>query len=457
MKISRTRVSLGATLVAAAAGLGGIAHSQIQSNIIDEIVWVVGDEAIFRSDVEEQLSSMKLDGSPMPANPYCVIPEQLAVEKLYLHQARQDTIEPPEAQVNATVERRLDYFVAGLGSRERVEQYFRKPMAELRAQLREVVRTQYIINTVQNNLTKNVKATPALVKKYFASLPEDSIPYVPLQVEAQIIMFYPTVPQQEVEDVKARLRDYSDRVNNGEAEFSTLAIMYSEDGSSVQGGELGYHGRADWVPEFANVAFSLTEPGKVSRIVETEYGYHIIQLIGKRGEQVNVRHILLRPHVSAEALEQSRRAMDSLRNEITKGTFTFDEAARYASHDKDTRNNRGVMMNQETGSSRFEMQQLPPAVAAAVEGLEPGQLSPAFIMKDPKRNQDVVAMVRLTSRTPGHRATLSDDYNLIKDMYEAAERQNVIRRWIEQKIRGTYIRIEDGWGNCDFQYDGWIH
>lgn len=447
------------TIIALAAIAAGsflaLAQTPANNNIVDEIVWVVGDEAVFRSDIEEELQQLRAEGSALPPNPYCVIPEQLAVQKLYLHQAKIDTIEAPEGQLNNQVERRLDYMEAGLGSREKVEQYFHKSYAALRNQLREVMRTQYIIGQVQENLTKDVKATPSLVKKYFAAMPEDSIPYVPLQVETQIIMVYPQVPQSEIDAIKDRLRDISERVNNGESEFATQAIMYSEDGSAMQGGELGYHGRADWVPEFSNVAFQLSDPKKVSRIVETEYGYHIIQLIDKRGEQVNVRHILLRPHVSSADLEKARLNLDSLRNEIVKGKFTFDEAARYASHDKDTRNNRGVMMNQKTGSSRFEMQDLPPEVATVVEKMQPGDISQAFVMKDPKRNQDVVAVVRLTSRTPGHRANLAEDYNQIKEMYLAARKQEVIDEWVEQKIKNTYTRIEESWGNCDFRYKGW--
>ena len=455
MKSLISKIAASLLALTGAGSLIALAQSPANNNIVDEIVWVVGDEAVFRSDIEEELQQLRAEGGSLPLNPYCVIPEQLAVQKLYLHQAKMDTIEAPEGQLNTQVDRRLDYFVAGLGSKEKVEQYFRKSFPELRNQLRDVMRTQYIIGQVQETLTKDVKATPSLVKKYFAALPVDSIPYVPLQVETQIIMVYPQVPQSEIDAIKDRLRDISERVNNGESDFSTQAIMYSEDGSAMQGGELGFHGRADWVPEFSNVAFQLSDPKKVSRIVETEYGYHIIQLIDKRGEQVNVRHILLRPHVSSADLEKARLNLDSLRKEIVGGKFTFDEAARYASHDKDTRNNRGVMMNQNTGSSRFEMQDLPPEVAVQVEKMQPGDISSAFVMKDPKRNQDVVAVVRLTSRTPGHRATLSEDYNMIKEMYLAARKQEVINEWVEKKISTTYNRIEDSWGNCEFQYKGW--
>lgn len=453
MKRKHFLISVAAVAITAIATF---AQTPVKSNSVDEVIWVVGDEPIYRSDVEEQYNELKLEGGTLPASPYCAVPEKLAVEKLYMHQAKIDTIEPNEGTVNGAVDRRLNYFIAGLGSKERVEQYFRKSLPELRDQLHDVIRTQYIVQQIQNNLTKNLKATPNDVKKYFNTLPEDSVPYIPLQVEAQVIMFYPVVPKQEIEDVKARLRDYAERVNSGESDFSTLAIMYSEDGSSMKGGELGFHGRADFVPEFSNVAFALNDPKKVSRIVETEYGYHIIQLIEKRGDQVNVRHILLRPHVSSESLEDSRQRLDSLKREIERGRFSFEEAAHYASHDKDTRNNKGIMVNQATGSSYFEMSQLPPEIASRVEKMEVGQLSDAFVMKDQTKNRDVVALVKLTNRIPGHRANLAEDYNRIKEMYENHAREEKIRKWIEEKIAETYVRIEKGWDNCDFEYNGWL-
>lgn len=425
-------------------------------SVIDEVAWIVGDEPIYRSEIEEMYQQAQYDGTTYPGSPYCAIPEQIAVEKLYLNQAKIDTIEPPLSAVQNAVDQRINYFVSNLGSKERVEQQFRKSMPQIREQLLELFKNQYTIQQVQQNLTKNVKATPADVRKFFAKLPADSVPYVPLQVETQIITINPVVPQSEIDDVKARLRDYTEKINNGEAEFSTLAFFYSEDpGSAKQGGELGFHGKADFVPEFSAVAFNLSDPKKVSRIVETEYGYHIIQLIEKRGEQINCRHILLRPKIARAELDSAVVRLDSLQHEIKRGVFTFDEAARYVSQDKDTRNNRGIMMNAKTGSSRFEMQELPAAVARRVEGMQPGEMSDAFIMMDEAKNKEVVAMVRLTARIPGHKATLSDDFNLLKNMYEEAEKERILKEWIEKKIKTTYVRIEDGWDACDFQYQGW--
>ncbi|MCH5225687.1 MAG: peptidylprolyl isomerase [Muribaculaceae bacterium] len=434
--------------------------SQNNKNVVDEVAWIVGDEAIFRSDIEEQYQQMRTEGINLPGDPYCVIPEQLAVEKLYLHQAKLDTIEVPESSVRNMVDQRLNFFINQLGSQEKVEEYFHKPFPLLRESLVEMMKNNSIVSQVQRSLTQDVTATPNEVRKYFTSLPEDSVPYVPMQVEVQLITLNPNIPRQEIEDVKARLREYADRVNKGEADFSTLAIMYSEDGSAMQGGELGYSGRAAWVPEFANVAFNLTDPKKVSRIVETEYGYHILQLIGKRGDQVNVRHILLTPKVSQKDLSDATNRLDSIRKEIVGGAFTFEEAAAYLSQDKDTRNNKGVMTNNSEysnlyRSSKFEMQDLPSEIARQVEKLSVGDVSEAFIMKN-SNHKDVAAIVKLTNRIPGHRANLSDDYNLLKKMYENHKKELILKEWLENKIKNTYVKIEPGWQNCEFMYEGWV-
>ena len=456
MKISKKIIFATIGLITSGSFLLGKANG----NIIDEVAWIVGDEAIFRSDIEEAYQQARSEGRVLSGDPYCIIPEQLAVEKLYLHQAKIDTIEVPESSVRSAVEQRINFFISQLGSKEKVEEYFHKSIPVLRESLVDMMRNSSIIGQVQRNLTEGVSATPNEVRKYFNSLPEDSIPYVPMQVETQIITLNPNIPRQELEDVKARLREYSDMVNRGEKDFSTLAILYSEDGSSMQGGELGFAGRAAYVPEFANVAFNLSDPKKVSRIVETEYGYHIIQLIAKRGDQVNVRHILLTPKVSEKDLHDATSRLDSIRKEIVAGAFSFEEAAGVISQDKDTRNNRGIMTNNSYESnlyrsSRFEMQDLPPEIAKKIEKMNPGEVSDAFVMKN-NSHKDVAAIVKLSDRIPGHKANLSDDYNLLKKMYEDHKKQQILKDWLENKIKGTYVRIEEGWRDCDFQYEGWI-
>ena len=322
----------------------------------------------------------------------------------------------------------------------------------------DLIRNQYTIQEVQRNLTKNVKPTPADVRKFYMSLSEDSIPFVPMQVEVQMIKLNPVIPQQEIDDVKARLRDYANRVNSGESEFSTLAILYSEDGSSVHGGELGFMGKSELVPEYASVAFNLNDPKKVSKIVETEYGYHIIQLIEKRGDRVNTRHIILRPKVSDKDLMDAVNRLDSLKQDIDAKKFTFEDATQYVSQDKDSRNNKGIMVNSKNGvsSTKFQMGELPQEIAKVVDTLAVSQISEPFIMRDPKTQREVVVLIKLSNRIEGHKANLKDDYQTIKDLYEERMKNSIIDNWIVKKQKETFVRIEDGWKNCEFKYDGWV-
>lgn len=440
-----------------AALIGAAYYSVAQNNnIAEEVVWVVGDEPIYKSQVEEQYSQMQYERVPIEGDPYCVIPEQLAINKLFLHQAEIDTIVVEESQVMQEVNARINYFIESLGTKEKVEEYFRKPLPEMRETLVEVMKNQYTVQRVQQELTKDVKATPADVRKYYDKLSKDSLPFVPMQVEAQIISIKPVIPQQEIDEVKSRLRDYAQRVNNGESEFSTLAILYSEDGSSARGGEIGFKGRTELLSEYASVAFNLTDPKKASKIVETEAGFHIIQLIEKRGDKINTRHILLKPKVSEKELTEGIERLDSLRTDLLANKFTFEDAAQYLSQDKDTRNNKGLMINSQTGTSRFEMAQLPQEVAKVVDKMNVGDISKPFIMIDPKTNREIVAIVKLKNRIEGHKANLRDDYEVLKQMYEAYAKNEIVSEWIKKKINSTYVYIEEGWRNCKFEHEGWL-
>lgn len=443
------------TTVASLAAVMALAALAANNNIVEEVAWMVGDQPIYKSEIEEAYQQMLYEKTPLKGDPYCVIPERLALEKLFLHQADIDTVEVQESMVAQAVDQRLNYLVTNLGSKEKVEEYFRKPYAEFREQMSESMRNQYRIQQVQSNISKDLKVTPSDVRKYFSTLPDDSIPFIPLQVEAEIITINPRIPQQEIDDIKARLRDYADRVNRGESEFSTLAILYSEDGSSVRGGEIGFLGKGHLEPEYAAVAFNLNDPKKASKIVETQYGFHIIQLIEKRGDRVNTRHILLRPKVAATDLNDAVARLDSLKAEIIAGKFSFEEAT-VVSQDKDTRNNHGRMVNAESNTTRFEMSQLPQEVAKKINDMEVGEISDAFVMTDPKRNCDIVALVKLTARIPAHKANLSDDYQTIKGMYENAAKQRMVDEWIAKKIKDTYVKIEDNWIDCEFEHDGWL-
>ncbi len=431
--------------------------AQSGNNVIDEVAWMIGDEPIYKSEIEQAYLDMQNDRMALPGDPYCTIPEDMAIERLFLHQADIDTVVVQESMVQMQVDAQMNFLINNLGSREKVEQYFRKPFSEIREYYATNMRNRARVQQVRNSLTKNLKVTPGDVRRYFNNLPQDSIPFVPLQVEVQILTLNPIIPQQEIDDVKARLREYADRVNKGESEFSTLAILYSEAPEGIRGGEIGFMGRGQLVPEYAAVAFNLNDPKKVSKIVETEYGYHIIQLIEKRGDRINTRHILLRPKVSQADKDKAIARLDSVRTDIVdKKSFTFDDAVYYVSQDKDTRMSKGVMVNSENGTTRFEMSQLPQEIAKIVADMQPGDISKPFVMRSPKSDREIVAIVKLTSRLDAHQANLADDYQTIKTMYENARSEEIVDEWLDKKIKDTYVRIEDGWRGCDFQHKGWI-
>ena len=427
-----------------------------QENVIDEVVWIVGDEAILKSDVEEERLNAQYNGTKFDGDPYCVIPEQIAIQKLYLHQAAIDSVEVTDNEVLQRVEWQINNIIRQIGSKEKMEEYFNKTYTQIRETMRESTRDGLVVQKMQQKLVGDIKITPAEVRRYFDKLPKDSVPYVPTQVEVQIITQEPKIPVSEIEDVKKRLREYTNRITSGDTPFSSLAILYSEDpGSARRGGELGFMGKGELLPEFATVAFNLQDPKKVSKIVETEYGFHIIQLIEKRGDRINCRHILLKPKVSDKDLDASIHRLDSVANDIRKAKFTFEQAASVISQDKDSRNNNGIMPNSNSGTSKFEMDQLPQEVAKAVDKLNVGEISKAFTMVNSKGKQ-VCAVVKLKLRVDGHKATMTDDYQSLKDIVIGKLRSEKLDHWIREKQKKTYVRINENWRKCDFKYPGWI-
>ena len=431
-----------------------------QDNVIDEGVWVVGDEAILKSDVESERLNAQYEGRKFDGDPYCIIPEQLAVQKLFLHQAAIDSIEVSEQEVIGQVERRTNWLIEQVGgSKEKLEEYYNKTSTQIREMLRENIRDGLTVQKMQQHIVGEIKITPAEVRRYFKDLPQDSIPFVPTQVEVQIVTLEPKIPLEEVERVKKTLRDYTDGINSGKMSFATYARFYSEDpGTARRGGELGFMGKGELVPEYANVAFNLQDPNKVSKIVETEFGFHIIQLIEKRGDRINTRHILLKPKVEEKDLEAALVRLDSIADDIRNQKFTFDDAATYISQDKDTKNNHGLMANKNTGTARFEMQdlaQVSQEVAKMVENMNVGEISRAFTMINDK-GKEVCAIVKLKSRINGHKATISEDYQRLKAIVMEKRSEDKLEKWIKEKQKHTYVRINEKWQKCDFKYPGWI-
>ena len=436
-------------VVMMAVPLFGVAANEKDSvavgSVIDEVIWVVGDEAILRSDVEAMRMQSALEGVKWSGNPDCIIPEQIAVQKLFKHQAAIDSIEVTDADVAQEVEQQINYWLDMVdGSRERLEEYKHQPLSQIRNDLRDELKDRQMVQRMKRKLVEDISVTPAEVRRYFKDMPLDSLPFVPTEVEVQIIQMTPRIEVEELNRVKDELRDYTDRVNKGEASFQTLARLYSEDpGTARRGGELGLVGRGTLDPAFATVAFNLTDPKKVSKIVES----------------VNVRHILRKPVVSDEAVERALGRLDSIADDIRAGKFTFEEAAPVISDDKDTRNSKGLMSTNmmQTGhtSSRFQMQDLPPEIAKVVDTLQVGQISKSFKMIN-QRGKTVCVIAKLKNRIEGHKATMTEDFQVLKDMVEKKRQEERIHQWVVDKIKNVYTRLNDDYKDCQFEFEGWV-
>lgn len=431
-----------------------------QASVIDEVIWVVGDEPILKSDVEGMRLQAEAEGRKFKGDPDCSIPEQIAVQKLFLHQAAIDSLEVTESEISQGIEEQINHWIQLIGSREKLEEYRKQTISEIRQSMRDDYKNNRLINMMKEKLVTDVKVSPADVRNYFKDVPADSIPYVPTVVEVEIITQNPKVSQEEINRVKEQLREYTDRVTKGETTFATLARLYSEDpGSARQGGELGYTGRSSFDPAFATVAFNLTDPKKISKIVETEFGYHIIQLIDRRGDKVNVRHILLKPRIDSEAIAQTKARLDSINADIQEGKISFERAATLISDDKDTRSNNGLMgffdAENRAITSKFRMRDLPTEIAREVEKMKVGDISKAFQMVN-ARGKTVCAIVKLKARIEGHQATITEDFQVLKNVVLAKEREKVLHNWVVNKIKQTYVRMDDRYKNCNFEYQGWV-
>ena len=427
-------------------------------SVIDEVIWVVGDEPILRSDVEAMRIQAEMEGIKIDGDPDCRLPEQIAVQKLFLHQAALDSIEVSESEVVESVDQQINYWIQLIGSKEKLEEYKGQTVAQMRQEMHDDFRDRQLIERMKNNLVEDIKVSPADVRNYFKNVPADSLPFVPTEVEVQIVTMTPRIPLEEINRVKEELRTYTENVTSGRSSFAALARLYSEDpGSARQGGELDYTGRGMLDPAFANVAFNLTDPKKISKIVETEFGFHIIQLIDKRGDRIKVRHILRKPRVSQEAIDEALARLDTIADGVRTGRFTFEEVATYVSDDKDTRNNHGLMANmtEEGRTSKFRMQDLQTEIARVVDTLKVGEISKPFRMVN-SRGKTVCAFIKLKSRTEGHYATITEDFQVMRNVVLNARREEFIREWIQKKLKTVYVRMKDEYRNCDFEYQGWI-
>lgn len=430
-----------------------------EASVVDEVIWVVGDEPILKSEVEATRLQAEAEGMSYPGDPDCSIPEQIALQKLFLHQAAIDSIEVTESEVVSMIDDQINHWVSLVGSREKLEEYRKMSITQMRQSMHDDFKNRQLIQKMKEELVKDIKVSPSQVRQFFKNLPADSIPFVPTEVEVEILTNQPKISMEETNRVKDELRNFTDRVNKGETSFATLARLYSEDpGSARMGGEMDYVGRGMLDPAFANVAFNLTDPKKISKIVESEFGFHIIQLIDKRGDKIKVRHILLKPQVSQEAVDKSLARLDSISDDIRKGKFSFEDAATVLSDDKDTRSNKGIMANMTANgsrTSRFQMKDLPTEVARVIDTMKVGQISAPFTMINSK-GKTTCAVVKLTNKVEGHRATITEDFQVMKDVVLEKEREKTLHDWVVDKIKRTYVRMNDRYKDCKFEYQGWV-
>lgn len=446
--------------------LGSLATAEAQTNkskknVADEVVWLVGDEPILRSDIEFQKLRLLSEGRRLDGNPDCFIPEQMAVQKLFLNQAKIDSITVSDQNVNRFVDAWVENAIAQVGSKEKLEEYFNKKLSQIKEDERREARNNEIVRSMQAKITQSVQVSPSEIRAFYTKMPQDSLPFIPRTVEVQKIAVKPKVDLSEIDRIKGRLREFVEDVNTGKREFSTLARLYSEDKkTAIQGGEYGFVGRATLEKDFATAVFNLTDPKRASQIIKTEEGYHIVQLIEKRGDMVNFRHILMRPVANDAAVVAATGRLDSIQKLVTDVKLTFEQAAELYSEDKDTYNSGGLMTNRNNesdfeGSAAFRYEDLPQDISKQVYELKEGEMSKPFIYRQPNGTEEVV-VVKLKAIHPEHRADLNSDYRTIKGLAVAKKREEVLEEWIRSKQKETPIRITDSYENCDFRYPGWV-
>lgn len=425
-----------------------------QDKIIDQIVAVVGSNIILKSDIESMYIQQQAQGIVSDGDMKCEILEDFLVEKLLLAEAELDTnIIVSDSQINQNLDQRMQYFVQHLGSEKAVENYFKKPITQIKADLEEVIRNQSLTGQMQGKIVDKVQVTPAEVRYHYRNLKKEEIPVIEPQVEYAQITLFPPIALEEENRIKARLREFKKRVEDGE-NFATLAVLYSEGPSAVNGGELGYMGRAQLDPNYAASAFNL-KGDRISNVVKSEFGYHIIQLVDRKGEQVNSRHIILKPKATPEAMEEAYNRLDSLANFVRKEDLSFSDAALRYSFDKNSRNSGGVVINPNTMSTKWRKEELDPDVSKVLDKLKINEISEPFKTIDDKQ-RTVYKIVKLINRTDKHRANMQEDYQMLNDIYLQKKQEEALDEWISEQQAKTYISIDDSYVNCNFKFKGWI-
>ena len=425
-----------------------------QSYVLDRLVAVVGDEIILQSDIEGQYLQMRAQGMIPGPDAKCQIFESLLEQKLLVAQAKADSIEVTDNSVQIELDQRMSYFVSIVGSEAALEEYFGKSILEIKDDFRELIREKQLTEKMKDKITGSVKITPSEVKEFYRSLPKDSLPVIPVQYEVQQIVVNPEIPEELILDVKDRLLSLRKRILNGES-FATLAVLYSEDKeSAMRGGEIGFMAKSDLDPEYAKAAFSLKENG-VSSIVESEFGFHIIQLIERKGDRVNTRHILMKPKVPANAIEKAKGRLDTLARYIRNDSISFEQAVFRYTMDVNTALNGGLVFNKQTGSSLLTLEEFTPEERVWLEKLKPGEISDPIVTKNDKQ-KTVLKIIRLKRKVEEHKANLDMDYVMLQNAALSQKKNKILEDWIREKQKNTFIQLFGPLKQCQFHYSGWI-
>lgn len=429
-----------------------ITHAQ--DKVIDQILAVVGSNPILKSDIETQAIQNQAQGQAVQGDSKCIILEQLLEQKLLLAEAELDTlIVVGDNQINQQMDRRMNYFIENIGSEKEVEKYFSKSIVQLKAEMSETIKEQLKTEQMQAKIIEKVTVTPSEVRQFFRQMNSKEIPEIGSQLEYAQLTMLPNITEKQDLEVKAKLRDFKKRIENGD-NFATLAIMYSEDpGSARNGGEMDYVGRAMLDQTFATEAFNL-KPNQISKVIRSEFGYHIIQLIDRKGEKIKCRHILIRPKIDAKELETAKLRIDSIADFVRTGKMTWEQASYIYSSDKNTKNNGGLVTSQRTGSSKFEMSELDPDVSKVIADMNIGDTSRPFLTLDDKQ-REVYKVIKLNNKTKSHKANIQDDYQKISEMFLEKKKEEIYRKWISKQQAKTYIHVDDSYANCNFKLKSW--
>lgn len=412
---------------------------------IDAVIATVGNKIILQSEVESQYHQFLSQGNYADERIKCRILEQALLNKLLLHQAIIDSVAVSDAQIDEKINRNLEYYIKQFGSKEKLETFYGKSIIEIKEEYRPLIKEQLQIQSMQQKITKDVTVSPADIREFYQKIPPDSLPFINSEVEYAQIQITVAVNAKEKQRVREQLKQYRQRVLNGE-DFAALAVLYSQDGSARKGGELGFHDRGDLVPEYEAAAFKL-KPGEVSDVIETKFGFHLIQMIERKGEQFNTRHILIKPKVNNDDIEAARVKADSIYHILNTKVISFNDAATRYSDDQDTKNNGGNVFNPQTGNTRFETDQVDPAVFFHLDKLAQGEISQPVLTQTPEGNQ-VFRIYLLKSRSQPHRLNIEQDYQKLQEIVQESKSNAALAEWVRRKRKSVHVNITEKFRNC---------